>query len=348
MSFKRFDQQDVVVSAESISTPVWSGNQTTLNTFFTSSTQVGGASGDYYYNIYQTGSTLDSARVQFSLAYGNKNGLGTLYYNANVPGKTPSSTIYGQYRSLIQGDEDADFIFGGVSSEHFYAVAVDRARYKEKLLPGTLDLVLTNSGSDGGIYSRRLTDNSQVTSTVTFTDAGRVYELVSGSLGTVHSSFQSNGYTLKSGSYGKVYPDIGVVLLNATALEQPYISGGLDLRITTAQNTVTFSGSTTNLSEGYDLFARGGHFRIQSEETVASNFVFVRARNNEFNYSSNPSLITGSGEIRHNVMINSPQSYVTTVGLYNDNNDLLAVAKLSRPLLKDFTKESLIRVKLDY
>jgi hypothetical protein len=47
-------------------------------------------------------------------------------------------------------------------------------------------------------------------------------------------------------------------------------------------------------------------------------------------------------------MINSPQSYITTVGLYNDNNDLLAVAKLSRPLLKDFSKESLVRIKLDY
>jgi len=76
--------------------------------------------------------------------------------------------------------------------------------------------------------------------------------------------------------------------------------------------------------------------------------VFVRARNGEFNYSTNPSLITGSGEIRHNVMIDTPQSFITTIGLYNDNNDLLAVAKLSRPLLKDFTKESLVRVKLDY
>ena len=47
-------------------------------------------------------------------------------------------------------------------------------------------------------------------------------------------------------------------------------------------------------------------------------------------------------------MINSPQSYITAVGLYNNNLDLLAVAKLSRPLLKDFTKEALIRIKLDY
>ena len=47
-------------------------------------------------------------------------------------------------------------------------------------------------------------------------------------------------------------------------------------------------------------------------------------------------------------MINTPQAFVTSVGLYNDNNDLIAVAKLSRPLMKDFTKESLVRIKLDY
>jgi len=47
-------------------------------------------------------------------------------------------------------------------------------------------------------------------------------------------------------------------------------------------------------------------------------------------------------------MINTPQSYMTTVGLYNDNNDLLGVAKLSKPLVKDFTKEALIRIKLDF
>ena len=52
MSYKRFDQEDVVVSAESISTPVWTGDVTTLETFFTSSTQIGATSADYYYDIY--------------------------------------------------------------------------------------------------------------------------------------------------------------------------------------------------------------------------------------------------------------------------------------------------------
>ena len=82
---------------------------------------------------------------------------------------------------------------------------------------------------------------------------------------------------------------------------------------------------------------------------ITSDYIFIRPRSSEFNYSENPSFISGStGEVIYSDFINNPQVYITTVGLYNDNNELLAVAKLSRPLVKDFTKESLVRVKLDF
>lgn len=341
MSYKRFDQEDVVVSAESITSPVWTGGATNLTTFFTSSTQTGGTSADYYYNIYNTGSSLANSRVQFALAYADKKGSGSLSFNVNVPGKSPSSTVYGQYRNLVLGDEDQDFTFGSKVSEHFYVLSIDRARYKEKLLPGSLDLVLGISGSGVRL---RLTDDSQVNSTIRFNDAGRVYELVSGSQGTVYTAQNANGYTESSGSYGKLLPDVGIILLNGNALDLATGSaGGIQLGTGRGSNAANL-----NQRKLFDAIKEGGNFRIQSEETISSNFVFVRARNSEFNYSTNPSLITGSGEIRHNVMIDTPQSFITTIGLYNDNNDLLAVAKLSRPLLKDFTKESLVRVKLDY
>jgi len=340
MSYKRFDEQDVVVSAESVTAPVWSGDSTTLTTFFTSSTQIGGTSADYYYDIYQTASGLDTARVQFSVAYADKQGSGSLFFNTSVTSSSPSQTIYGQYRNLVQGDEETDFTFGTLTSDHFYAISIDRARYKEALLPGTLALKLHVSASGAEIT---LTDNSQVVTTTTFTDAGRVFELVSGSQGTVYSTLNSNGYSANSGSYGKLLPDIGVLLINGNALDAPAVSGGLALATNRSANT-----AGANPGKFYDLLTLSGSFRIQSEETITSNFVFVRSRNNEFNYSTNPSLITGSGELRHNVMIDTPQSYITAVGLYNDNNDLLAVAKLSRPLVKDFTKEALVRIKLDY
>ena len=163
MSYKRFDEQDVVVSAESVTAPVWSGDATTLTTFFTSSTQIGGTSADYYYDIYQTASNLDTARVQFSVAYADKKGSGSLYFNTSVTSSSPSQTIYGQYRNLVQGDEEQDFTFGTITSEHFYAISIDRARYKEALLPGSLALKLHVSASGAEIT---LTDNSQVVSTI--------------------------------------------------------------------------------------------------------------------------------------------------------------------------------------
>ena len=93
----------------------------------------------------------------------------------------------------------------------------------------------------------------------------------------------------------------------------------------------------------------GSSFKLNSQETISSNYVFVRPRSSEYNYSENPSFISGStGEVLYSSFINNPQTYITTVGLYNDTNQLLAVAKLSRPLLKNFTKEALVRVKLDF
>jgi hypothetical protein len=339
MSFKRFDQEDIVVSAESVTAPLWTNNVINLTAFYTSSTQVSSTSGDYYYNVFNTASTDSTAASQFSIAYADKQGGGTLQYNASVTGKSPSSTIYGQYRNLVLGDEESEFTFGGETADHFYVIAVDRARYKEKLLPGTLTLILSGSGAN----KITLTDNSRAVATTTFTDSGRVFELVAGSGGTVDTTANANGYSV-SGSYGKFLPDVGIVILNGKALDLPFVTGGgIALGTTRTANT-----SALNLKKLFLSLSKGKHFRLNSEETISSNFIFVRARNAEFNYSTNPSLLSGSGEIRHNVMINTPQSYITGVGLYNDNNDLLAVAKLSRPLLKDFTKEALVRIKLDY
>jgi hypothetical protein len=89
-------------------------------------------------------------------------------------------------------------------------------------------------------------------------------------------------------------------------------------------------------------------FTLNSQETISSDYVFVRIKNGEYNYTSNPSFISGSGNLVYSNFINSPQTYMTTVGMYNNNNELLAVAKLSKPLVKDFTKEALVRVKLDW
>ena len=82
MSFKRFDNEDVVVSAESVTAPAWSGNVVTLSTFDTSSTQKASTSGDYYLDVYDN---IDSGSVQFAIAYGDSRGSGSTAFNASVP-----------------------------------------------------------------------------------------------------------------------------------------------------------------------------------------------------------------------------------------------------------------------
>ena len=343
MSFKRLDPEDISISAESVVAPLFSNGDKYLTTFFTSSTQKASSTGNFYYEVYHQNPNVGSsdattARVQFSLAYADKTGGGTENYDSAVSGKSPSATIYGQYRNLVLGDEEQDIKFGGVATDYFYALTVDRSRYKEKLLPGSFNLRLA-SGSN----FINLTDNSKDISTVSFSDAGRVYEIVSGSDGSANTSAHDEGYASTAlGSYGKFLPDVGVILLNGPALDAAHPVGlGFN-----ALRTLNTNGD--NITGLYECIRQGASGSLQSEETISSNFVFVRVRNSEFNYSTNPSNITGSGELRHDIMINSPQAYITTVGLYNDSNDLLAIAKLSRPLLKDFTKEALVRIKLDY
>jgi hypothetical protein len=345
MSFKRLDPEDISISAESVVAPAWSSQVTTLSTFFTSSTQPQSSQGDYYYNIYQadpqdqTGVTSTSASIQFAIGYGNLVGSGSIPINASIPGGSPSAINYGQYRTLINGDENTNFTFGTVTPQSIYVISVNRSRYKEKLLPGSFNLTLTNGGS-----TLKLTDNSRSTTTVSYLDSGRVYDIVSGSDGVAFTGVNTSGFSLNSGSYGKFLPDIGTIVLNGAALSGSAANGGIALSI----NQNSSVSSKTNLNQFYNAIKAGASFKLQSEETVSSNYVFVRVRNGEYNYSTNPSIISGSGELRYNVMVNTPQAYITTIGMYNDNNDLLAVAKLSRPLLKDFTKEALIRIKLDY
>ena len=132
-------------------------------------------------------------------------------------------------------------------------------------------------------------------------------------------------------------------MLNAAALDLNNIEG-INLSSSLDANT-----QGNNPQKLFKSISGSGNFSLNSEETISSDYVFVRARNSEFNYSENPSFISGStGEVIYDYFINNPQVYPTSVGLYNDSNELIAVAKLSRPLRKDFTKEALIRVKLDF
>ena len=336
MAFKSFDPEDFVVSSDSITSTLWSNGSPTLTEFYTSSVQAAGSSGNYYLSVYQTASNLSTAQVQFDIAYADLLGSGSTLYNSLVPENSYTKTIYGQYRSLILEDENASFTFGAgnniLTGSFFWVLSIERANYKQSLFPGSLNLQLSGSG---GLIN--LTDDSLDNPVSVFLGSTRVYQLISGSNGTAGTS--GNGYVNNSGSYGLVFPDLGTILINPFAVSQ-------SIKLFPSRSNNSDGLNTQRLFEAISL---GDSFALNSQETITSDYLFVRARNSEFNYSENPSFISGStGEVIYSNFINSPQVYITTVGMYNDSNDLLAVAKMSRPLLKDFTKEALIRVKLDF
>ena len=349
MSFKRLDPEDFLTSAQAVSQTCWSNNAPVLEQFFTSSTQAASISGKYYLNVFQTGSDNPNSVTQFNIAFGDATGRGTVLYNSQVAGYSPSRTIYGQYRSLMLEDENATFNFGGVVSDYFYVLSVERARYKEVLFNGSLDLRLSGSSTTAGTLTNlRLTDNSNDVSTPSYFGVQPYYQIVSGSQGSAYNKVSginnnTTGYTSVSGSYGLYFPDTATIILNGSAL---------DLASNQGISLGTQLSNNVDQDNPFKLFAAmsgSAHFGLNCQETITSDFVFIRARNSEFNYSENPSFVSGStGEVLFPYFINNPQVFPTTIGLYNDGNDLLAVAKLSRPIIKDFTKEALVRVKLDF
>lgn len=340
MSFKRFDTQDLIVSSDSITGTAWSTNSPSLTSFFTSSVQYNGPSGDYYLSVYDQNTAIsnNSASVQFDIAYCDDSGSGSAPFNTLVDDRTPTRTNFGQYRNLILEDEYSQFIFGDDSNNttgsHFWAISVERSRYKEKLFKGTFNIKLSASGGE-----IELTDNSNNVNVDSFLGSNRVYQIISGSNGSPYTTTVSESFSVSKGSYGLFLPDISVILLNEQALSE-------SIQLTASRTAGTDGDNPTIL---FNAIEKGSNFQLNSEETLSSDFVFVRLRNAEFNFSTNPSFISGSsGEVIYDNFVNNPQVYITTVGMYNDSNELLATAKLSRPLLKDFTKEALIRVKLDF
>lgn len=330
MSFSRYATDDSVISSETVVRGLWSGDTYTLNVFLTASTNPGG---EYYIDVYNTDPTITGSAVQFDLQYGHVDGSGSVRINPLVPGYSPSRIVYGQYRNLVYGTETTNFSFDGgtTTAKQIYIININRERYKQALHPGSLNLTL-GSGS-ATVY---LTDDSNTTSLTRFIGENRVYYIISGSSGNAYTASAST-----SPYYGIMLPDLGFIVLDASGSLTPYIKAA-SLATSSAQNNYL------NLLISIQSGSQTQGFQLQSEEVISSRYFFTRVKNSEFNYTTNPSIIDANGNLLYTTLINNPQTYPTTVGMYNDNNELLAVAKLSKPLTKDFTKEALIRIKLDY
>jgi len=338
MSFVRYNPEDSVISSETVVrglfiSPTNGGDTNFLNNFATQSGYT-----EYYLNVYNT-TVANSGSVQFSIQYGNLNGSGSNVINTSAPGNSPSRIIYGEYRNLVFGTETQNFSFdnGSTTSNDIFVINFARSRYKESLLPGSFALTLTS-----GSKSITLVDDSTTTSLTRFIGENKVLYIISGSV----SGGNPTPLASATGSYyGMMFPDLDIIVLNASSSATVNLK---DYFAPLTAATSSIASASFNEVKIYDSIVAGSSMYLKSEETVSSRYFFTRVKNSDFNYTTNPSIIDANGNLLYTTLINNPQTYITTVGMYNDNNELLAVAKLSRPLTKDFTKEALIRIKLDY
>jgi hypothetical protein len=338
--YKNFTADDIVPGdVQTISQPIWSENMNPYSSswasgigFFTSSTQLS-QSGDYYMNVYHRNPQIDpNAQIQFAIAYGNRNGSGSVG-DANTVGNnandTPSRAIYAQYRNMLLPPTDTVFSFGGTDSSEIVVINIARSRFRQKIDPGNWELRLGSGSANWASSYSSFVDNSGASDSYTVNAAGRVFGIFSGSGGVTQSNTQ----------YGLFYPDQGVFVFHAGLLRanlgMPFNSASA----VQARNHVTMSLRVSG----------SNYFAARSEEKVSSTHYFVRITNKQFNFSNNPTFVTGSsGTFLHASMLRNPSVYITTIGMYDDRNRLVAVAKLSKPLLKSFNREALIKVKLDY
>ena len=346
--YKRFGEFDQITGkVEVVTTGLWSGDTGSLTSFFTSSAQVSATSGKYYYNVYNT---ADTSSVQFSIAYGNRTGLGSPALSGDDTSTLETKATYAQYKQILLEQDDSQFTFlsssaaGTHDSDAIYVINVARrARYKEKMDAGNWSLTLSGSNS----YSTTLIDDSGKKFDDTVGKAGRVFNIVTGSLnlGTENAASISSSTAPNGQGFGLFYPDQGLIVLNPSALssEVGTIHGSSLI------GSVLTNASAKNQQYLFDSIALGGDFEARRTENVSTSHYFVRATNREFNFSNNPSFTTGSaGSFTESTFETNPQTFITTVGLLNDANEMIAVAKTSQPIPKSFDKEVLIKVKLDF
>ena len=354
--YKNFGTDDVVPGdIQTVSQPIWSENMNPYSQsfggslgigFFTSSAQVS-QSGDYYVNTFNRDiqSTTDGANaaVQFAVAYGSRVGSGS-YGDPNTVGQnendTPTRAIYSQYRNQLLPPTDTAFTFGADTPDDIIVINVSRARFRQKIDPGNWELRIASGGAgtpNSGVTSyMSFIDNSGEESTPTINEAGRVIGIYSG----------SGAVTVGTTQYGLFYPDHGVLLFNATRLAA---ETGMDLDVRSPSVLSAASTQPKNAVTASMYISGSSYFAARSEEKISSTHYFVRITNKNFNFSNNPTFVTGSdNSFVEPTFEKDPRTFITTIGLMNDANEIIAVAKTSQPIPKSYDKEVLIKVKLDF
>jgi len=342
MAFQRFNPENDVVENQrtTISSGLWTGGSSTLTGFFTQSLN-GNITGSVL-ELYNVDPNTDtSAETQIAVGYANVHGSGSAGNTTKLTtGGRQTAALYRQFRNVILAPNTNEFSFTGAasSSDDFYFISFQRARQREKIDPGNWELQLTGQMA-GKAAKIQLIDDSGAGLNPLVNEGGRVFNVVSGS---INDGINTAAASQPGGGLGLFYPDLGIILLDASQMEA---SGGLADPVN-PRSSDTFDNRPQKF---YNSIKSGSSFQARREEEISSTSYFCRVNNKRFNFSTNPTFFTSSdGSLTQGTFFKDPKTFITQVGLYNEENELLAVAKLSQPLLNSYAREAIIKVKLDF
>tara|TARA_R110000824_G_scaffold100958_4_gene239822 strand:- start:1218 stop:2366 length:1149 start_codon:yes stop_codon:yes gene_type:complete len=296
--------------------------------------------------------------------------------------QSKKQNIYNQMAQVLMGydhtgsiqefDEDGNILVGGTKLREVFFLNFSRLLSKDEIKKGTFELELGEGGSfiqNGTTFLRRikLTDVSGSDGYFTNSPAGEYGVLFAETTydgdATLSGPLVENEVIVGQVSQpntkpacGLLFYQAGIAVISGSVFNDTALGGILDDTDSDAVEMGSTWGDTGfNHITGSEISAsadaiRNRIYNLQFNNTTELNstIYFCRANHNEFNYSANPTYLSGSKVRVKTNSTDSPVSYITTVGLYSDNNELMAVAKLSEPLKKGPDTEFTLRTRLDY
>lgn len=280
--------------------------------------------GGYFQTIYDSSPSSALSSPLFDVTFGYATGSAYNVAATSTSSQTEKVKIYRQFAALLLGDPDGQFTVNSTTKKEAIFVLFKRNILKDELKKGTIYLTL----------------NSQAPTQYTASDAGAASTFKQ----TVGGDYAPLKYNGTGSEVGQVWYQAGVIILPPDLAwgAVPLWSGSKSL----IENQ--YSGTISHICSGFRTHVE--NIQVNNQTNLQSSVYFCRAYNNEFNYSSNPTFIDDDGLIRvtsgSNVL--TTQTYITTVGLYDENDNLLAVGKTNKPVLKSPQTEAVFRLRLDY
>ena len=268
--------------------------------------------------------------------------------------------MYNQFSQVLLGytgsnntteifESDLSFADNNRQMKEVFFLNFSRLITKDQIKKGTFSITL---GTGSWANPFHATSGSVILSDVSASStAGTNNKGNSGQYGVLYSSNGADP-VLGAVGHGLVFYQAGIVVLTASLFTAS--AGGFN-----SGSTATVSGAaglilsqsmiSSSISGNCDaLRHRIGNISYNNTTEINSTIYFCRVPSSKFNYSSNPTYTSGSKVRVKTIASDTPVSYITTIGLYNSSNELLAVAKLSRPVEKNDEKDLTVRVRLDF